>query len=343
MDDGLDYEVHTKIRFWLDFTGDGEFNSLLLPDVQQSFVSHVKELYEQDAVLGSYISSDLHFHFDGRWVDLEYTFSCHDENEAEAESFSEYSVRQIQEGLEKFGCKLTRVTCSAEEADMTWYEQLEDAIFGTREASMQIEKERVENFVRGYVRDTGTQLVKKLQPCPTLACIAGNIPPEKDICWNITEECYRVRSKEIKLCLHGLIEHGASLAAQGSKNQLHDLRDFVCALAAYWPENPETDDPWETEKAYGSLFDDTINRVRASRDAPELSKEQKENILIGLENYIIDLASQFSEIGQEALEGGLGVCESVASGLQQTWAAMEQTQNHEPMECQPEQGGMTMQ
>lgn len=342
MNDGLDYEVHTKIRFRLDFMGGSEFNSLLLPDVQQAFVNYVKGLYEQDDVLGSYISGDLHFHFDGHWVDLEYTFSCHDENEVEAESFSEYSVRQIQKELEKFGCKLTQLTCSAEEADMTWYDQLENTIFDAREAVPRIEKDRVENFVRGYVRNAGTQLVKKLQPCPTLACIAGNIPLEKGICWNISEECCRVRSEEIKLCLHGLIEHGASLAACGNEEQLPSLRNFVRTFAAYWLENPETDDPWEAEKKYGRLFDDTIAHARASGDATELSKEQKENILIGLENYIIDLAGQFSKIGQEALENGLRDCESVASDLQQAWGAMEQMQSYEAVGCQSEPSGMTM-
>ena len=94
MDDGMDYDVQTKVSFRLDFDGSGEFNMLLLPDVQKQFVQHVKEVYERDDTLGNgYISSDLNFHFDSRMVQLEYTFSCHDENEAEAESFSAYCVR----------------------------------------------------------------------------------------------------------------------------------------------------------------------------------------------------------------------------------------------------------
>ena len=93
-----DYDVHTKVKFWLDFDSSGEFNMLLLPEIQKQFVQHVKEVYEQDETLGeSYISSDLDFHLEGRMVQLEYTFSCHDENEAEAESFSAYCVRGIQD------------------------------------------------------------------------------------------------------------------------------------------------------------------------------------------------------------------------------------------------------
>ena len=53
MDDGMDYDVQTTVHFRLDFDGSGEFNMLLLPDVQKQFVQHVKEVYEQDNTLGS--------------------------------------------------------------------------------------------------------------------------------------------------------------------------------------------------------------------------------------------------------------------------------------------------
>ena len=136
MDDGMDYNVQTKVSFRLDFDGSGEFNMLLLPDVQKQFAQHVKEVYQRDDTLGNgYISSDLNFKFDGRMVRLEYTFTCHDENEAEAESFSTYCVRCVQKELESFGCKVRRIDCKAEEADMSWLDQLEDAIFGPRESA----------------------------------------------------------------------------------------------------------------------------------------------------------------------------------------------------------------
>jgi hypothetical protein len=136
MDDGMDYDVQTKVRFRLDFDGSGEFNTLLLPEVQKQFVQHVKEVYEKDDTLGNgYISSDLNFQFDGRTVKLEYTFTCHDENKAEAESFSAYCVRCVQKELEEFGCKVQKIDCKAEEADMSWLDQLEDAIFGPRKGA----------------------------------------------------------------------------------------------------------------------------------------------------------------------------------------------------------------
>lgn len=136
VDDGMDYDVQTKVSFRLDFDGSGEFNMLLLPDIQKQFVQHVKKVYEKDDTLGSgYVSSDLNFHFDGRMVQLEYTFSCHDENKAEAESFSDYCVRGVQKELEGFGCKIRKIDCKAEEADMSWYEAFEDAVFGPRDSA----------------------------------------------------------------------------------------------------------------------------------------------------------------------------------------------------------------
>lgn len=137
MDDGLDYNVATKITFWLNFMGGNDLNDLAFPDVYQAFTDHVKEVFQEDDTLKDYVSSNLDFHFDGRKCRLEYTFSCHDESEAEAESFSEYCVRDVQEELEAFGCRLSTINCSAQEADMTWLDELEDAIFGPRQAEQE--------------------------------------------------------------------------------------------------------------------------------------------------------------------------------------------------------------
>ena len=129
----MDYDVQTKVAFRLDFDGSGDFNLLLLPDVQKKFAQHVKEVFEQD-VIGEYISSDLNFHFDGRTAQLEYTFSCYDENKAEAESFSAYCLRGVKKKLEEFGCKVGKIRCKAEEADMTWLDKLEAAVFSPKVA-----------------------------------------------------------------------------------------------------------------------------------------------------------------------------------------------------------------
>ena len=181
-------------------------------------------------------------------------------------------------------------------------------------------KPRVRHFIMGHMRNPGSPLSRKLQSCPALACIAGNIPPKKLKGWNFSDEFYHARFKEIRLCLHGLIGHGACLAAHGSGEQLPALRDFICGLAAFWPDPfEEDDDPVVREEHYGALFDDAVSAAQNGVDVPELSEGRKENIIIGLENYIIDLAGQFSEINQEALDSGLGARESIAAGFQEMW------------------------
>lgn len=181
-------------------------------------------------------------------------------------------------------------------------------------------KPRVRHFIMGHMRNPGSPPSRKLQSCPALACIAGNIPPKKLKGWNFSDEFYHARFKEIRLCLHGLIGHGACLAAHGSGEQLPALRDFICGLAAFWPDPfEEDDDPVVREEHYGALFDDAVSAAQNGVDVPELSEGRKENIIIGLENYIIDLAGQFSEINQEALDSGLGACESIAAGFQEMW------------------------
>ena len=181
-------------------------------------------------------------------------------------------------------------------------------------------KPRVRHFIMGHMRNPGSPLSRKLQSCPALACIAGNIPPKKLKGWNFSDEFYHARFKEIRLCLNGLIGHGACLAAHGSGEQLPALRDFICGLAAFWPDPfEEDDDPVVREEHYGALFDDAVSAAQNGVDVPELSEGRKENIIIGLENYIIDLAGQFSEINQEALDSGLGACESIAAGFQEMW------------------------
>ena len=54
--------------------------------------------------------------------------------------------------------------------------------------------------------------------------------------------------------------------------------------------------------------------------------------MIGLENYLIDLTGQYDKIDQEALDSGLGACESIAAGLRQTWTEALQTQSQEPIQ-----------
>lgn len=136
MDTSADYAVRTKVTFLLNFDGSGEVNILALPDVQRAFAEHVQSVFQQDETLSDYIDGDLTFQFDGRRAEVEYTFSCYDESQEEAESFSEYCVKSVREDLEAFGCKLGQIHCAADEKDMTWLDQLEDAVFGPKGMEM---------------------------------------------------------------------------------------------------------------------------------------------------------------------------------------------------------------
>ena len=60
---------------------------------------------------------------------VEYAFSCYDENEAEAESFSNYCLQNIRQGLEEQGYTMEKVTCEASEMDMTWLDRMEEIWF----------------------------------------------------------------------------------------------------------------------------------------------------------------------------------------------------------------------
>ena len=182
------------------------------------------------------------------------------------------------------------------------------------------EKGRVRCFIANKKRHIFSPVFKKLKDqCPTLALIASNIPPEKLEKWEITETYYHKRFREVKRCLNSLIDHGAFLASQGKEDQLPALRDFICGLASFWPDGPDADDPVKLEEHYGALFDKAVSAAGNGGELPALSPTGKENILIGLENYIIDLAGQFTEINQEALDSGLRACESIAAGIRETW------------------------
>lgn len=61
---------------------------------------------------------------------MKYTFSCHDENETEAESFSNYCLQNIREGLQEKGYTMEKVACEVGEMDMVWLDRLEAMWFG---------------------------------------------------------------------------------------------------------------------------------------------------------------------------------------------------------------------
>ncbi|MCQ5042492.1 hypothetical protein [Dysosmobacter welbionis] len=132
----LDYNVDTTVQFKLPEMS-SEFNSLAVNDLRKVFVEHVKNVFEKDETLGDpgYVSGPLNFKFSGQKVKLQYVFKCCDENNEEAESFAAYCVRCVKEELEDFGYEVKKIECSAEEADMSWLDWLEDAVFESRDPS----------------------------------------------------------------------------------------------------------------------------------------------------------------------------------------------------------------
>ena len=87
-------------------------------------------MIEEDPTLPQYIDGDLTFRFLSDYkVLLKYQFSCNDENEAEAESFSRSCVEDIRMELEEKGYRIERISCTAEEMDMEWLDRLEDMAF----------------------------------------------------------------------------------------------------------------------------------------------------------------------------------------------------------------------
>ena len=60
---------------------------------------------------------------------MEYEFSCYDDNEQEAEGFSNYCVKEVQSGLEELGYRMESISSKAEEMDMGWLDELESMVF----------------------------------------------------------------------------------------------------------------------------------------------------------------------------------------------------------------------
>lgn len=126
-----DYHVNVTIKFRMDFNGTGEMNILAFPNVVKAFGEHISSVFHNNNDIESYITGDLNFDLNCPFATLKYVFSCYDENEEEAESFAEYVLdKTVKSELESFGCKIIKMNFEAEEADMSWYDKFEDAIFG---------------------------------------------------------------------------------------------------------------------------------------------------------------------------------------------------------------------
>ena len=126
----MDYNVKTRVILNTNFNT-SECNDLIYESAKPHIIEDIKSVIEEDPTLPQYIDGNLTFCFlcDYR-VLLKYQFSCNDDNEAEAESFSKSCVEDIREELEGKGYRIERISCTAEEMDMEWLDKLEDMVFG---------------------------------------------------------------------------------------------------------------------------------------------------------------------------------------------------------------------
>ena len=124
-----DYEVETSVLINTGFD-DRECNCLMFDGMKGKIVEDIKAAFKNHEILSNYITSDLTFSFLGYKAKVDYTFSCHDENEAEAESFSNSCLQDIKGNLREQGYHMERITCRANEMDMGWLDRLEGMYFG---------------------------------------------------------------------------------------------------------------------------------------------------------------------------------------------------------------------
>ena len=109
----MDYNVKTRVILNTNFNT-SECNDLIYESAKPHIIEDIKSVVEEDPTLPQYIDGDLTFCFlcDYR-VLLKYQFSCNDDNEAEAESFSKSCVEDIREKLEGKGYRIERISCTA--------------------------------------------------------------------------------------------------------------------------------------------------------------------------------------------------------------------------------------
>ena len=95
--------------------------------MKEKIKNDIQTAFLNDESLKGYITSDLTLRFlDGYKVRVEYEFSCYDENEQEAEGFSNYCVKGIQSRLEEL---MEGISSKAEEMDIGWLNELESMVF----------------------------------------------------------------------------------------------------------------------------------------------------------------------------------------------------------------------
>lgn len=102
-----------------------EFNCLLRPELKNCIIQCFRDINQGYINEGS---EKIQFPGDEKAI-VEYSFSCNDTSEDEAESFARYKIHEASEVLDNYGFMLKSEYYDAEEADMGWLDELEANIF----------------------------------------------------------------------------------------------------------------------------------------------------------------------------------------------------------------------
>lgn len=111
-DDAMpDFAVSCQVSFRITCEDQG------VDTMQDTFAGHVTGIFNSDEALAERTVGDLNFTFRGRCAEVQYTFARQDKDAASAEKFSEQCVRDVQDALEGYGCKIEKIDCFAEELE----------------------------------------------------------------------------------------------------------------------------------------------------------------------------------------------------------------------------------
>lgn len=106
-----DFAVACQISF--RFTHEEQTDS----DPHDLFISHVTGIFNQDQALAERTVGGLDVAFQGRCAEVRYTFARQDKDAASAELFSKQCVLDVRDQLERYGCKIEKIECFAEELE----------------------------------------------------------------------------------------------------------------------------------------------------------------------------------------------------------------------------------
>lgn len=107
----LNFAVDCRLSF--RFARDGQEAA----GSKDAFISHITEVFNEDTPLAERTVGGLDFDFRDGCAEVRYTFASQEKDKASAEVFSEQCVRDVQDRLEGFGCKVEKIKCFAEELE----------------------------------------------------------------------------------------------------------------------------------------------------------------------------------------------------------------------------------